>query len=134
MPWSRFEPGFSTHPKRLKCGPVASWLWTCSVDFCTAHHTDGILDEFAVKFLLQQFDIEDHAHLVDVLVATNSWERLDNGVSFRVHDYLDHNISAEQARRQAESSKNRYEKFMKRNGHLAKKARAIKAQRGRPTR
>jgi hypothetical protein len=111
MAWSRFEPGFSRHPKRIKVGPVASWLWIASVDHCTEFRTDGFLDDAAVATLcpMKPADLKRH---VGALVGVRSWERVEGG--YLVHGYLEHNQSARQIEADRQISRDRYRRWWQR--------------------
>jgi hypothetical protein len=109
MAWSRFEPGFSRHPKRIKAGPVASWLWIASVDHCTEFRTDGFLDDAAVATLCPTLKPAELKRQVEALVAVRSWERVEDG--YLVHGYLEHNQSARQVEADRQASKDRYRKW-----------------------
>lgn len=106
MAYARFVPGFSRHMKRLKCGPVSSWLWVCSVDHCTEYLTDGFLDEQAVPGLCPAINGANLKRCVDNLVALGSWEKVPGG--FMVRNYLKHNLSKTQVEAERESSRHRY--------------------------
>jgi hypothetical protein len=109
MSWSRLVPGFSRHPKRLKAGPLASWLWICSVDYCTEHLTDGFLPDFCVPTLCPNMRGGNLKRAVDNLLAVGSWELVDGG--YRVHDYLKHNQSKSQVESDREAGRQRYHKW-----------------------
>jgi hypothetical protein len=106
MPYVRFVPGYTSHPKRLKSGPVSSWLWACSVDFCTVHLTDGFLMNEAVPTLCPNITASALKRAVDNLIAVKSWEPVTGG--YMVHDYLRHNLSREQAEEDQEQGRQRY--------------------------
>lgn len=108
MPWSRFEPGFTRHPKRLKCGPLASWLWTCSVDHCTEYRTDGFLDRASVPGLVPGLSSAVLKKCVQSLVDVHSWEWDASRGGYLVHGYLEHNLTAQQVESDRESSRRRY--------------------------
>jgi hypothetical protein len=109
MPWSRFEPGFSRHPKRLKVGPIASWLWIASVDHCTEFLTDGFLDDAVVATLCPTLKPTELRRQVEALVAVHSWERIAGG--YQVHGYLEHNQSARQVEADRRASRDRYRRW-----------------------
>jgi hypothetical protein len=104
--WCRFVPGFSRHPKRIKSGPISSWLWICSVDYCTEHLTDGWIDESAVPYLCASITGSALKRAIENLVSIGSWERFAGG--FRVHDYLRHNLSKTQVEQDREQARTRY--------------------------
>jgi hypothetical protein len=110
MPWSRFEPGFSRHPKRLKVGPIASWLWVASVDHCTEFRTDGFLDAASIVTLCPTIKPAELKRHVEALIAIRSWEPVEGG--YQVHGYLEHNQTARQVEADRQASKDRFLKWM----------------------
>jgi uncharacterized phage protein (TIGR02220 family) len=109
MAWSRFEPGFTRHPKRLKCGPISSWLWVCSVDHCTVYRTDGFLEAASVPALVPGLSAGTRKKAVIALLGVGSWEETAGG--YRVHGYLEHNLSKAQAEEAAEAGRRRYHRW-----------------------
>lgn len=109
MSYCRFVPGFTRHPKRLKCGPISSWLWVCSVDYCMEHLTDGFLDDAVVPSLCSSVVGSALQRAVNNLVAVGSWERVPGG--YHVHDYLQHNLSKAQVEADREAGRQRYRKW-----------------------
>jgi hypothetical protein len=109
MAWSRFEPGFSRHPKRIKVGPIASWLWVASVDHCTEFRTNGFIDDITVPTLCPTLKPAELRRQIDALLGVRSWERVDSG--YLVHGYLEHNPSAEQVEADRQAAKDRYRKW-----------------------
>lgn len=109
MSWARFVPGFSRHPKRVKCGPVASWLWVCSVDHCHEYLTDGFLDAAAVPTLCPAIRGKALTQAVATLIGVGSWEPYGGG--YIVHGYLEHNPSRAQVEAERQASRRRYERW-----------------------
>lgn len=109
MAWSRFEPGFSRHPKRMKAGPVASWLWVASVDHCTEFRTNGFLDKASLASLCPSLKVSELKRAEAALVEVSSWLPCEGG--YLVHGYLEHNLSAEQLEADRAASKERYRKW-----------------------
>ena len=109
MAWSRLEPGFSRHVKRLKSGPVASWLWVCSIDYCTEFLTDGFLDEAVIPTLCPRMKLSEVRKAIDTLLAVKSWERAAGG--YMVHGYLEHNPRAEQVEADRRAARKRYRRW-----------------------
>jgi hypothetical protein len=101
MVWIKLEDQIAHHPKFLKAGPVASWLWVCGAGYCNKFLTDGFIPAGAVKTL---GGIENAGKLAAVLVQVGLWEKVDGG--YQVHDFHDHNPTAAEvrARRQVHST------------------------------
>lgn len=92
--WSRVDDSIPHHPKFIKAGPIASWLWVCGNCHCTKYLTDGFIEVSVVKGLGHIPQVYRHA---DTLVRVGLWERCDNG--YRVHDYDQYNPTAEEVQR-----------------------------------
>jgi len=106
----RFVPGFSRHPKRLKCGPISSWLWACSVDYCMEHLTDGFLMAEAIPTLCSNITGAALKRAVDILISVESWTPVEGG--YLVHDYLKHNQSKAQVEADREAARQRYQNYV----------------------
>lgn len=93
MPWLRFDDTVPHNRKCLKAGPAASWLWLCSIAYCQRHLTDGIVPEEALNMLgLERGVVALMARLCEVGLMHAV------GGGYQVHDYHDHNATAEEAR------------------------------------
>jgi hypothetical protein len=84
------------HPKQLKAGPLACWLWVCGLAYSQRHATDGFIPSEALPTLCPEA-----APLAGHLVAVGLWREAEGG--FQIHDFLDWNESAaERKAKQAE--------------------------------
>ena len=52
MSWVKLDDQFSDHPKLLKVGPLAGWLWVSSLAYSSRYLTDGFIPEEAVPRLI----------------------------------------------------------------------------------
>jgi hypothetical protein len=94
MSWVKLDDQIATHPKILKAGPSAAWLWVCSIAYAQNHFTDGFISDAALGHL--GMPKHQAKQLASRCVKHSLWERVKGG--FQVHDYLHHNASAEQRR------------------------------------
>lgn len=92
MSWIKLDDRFADHPKIVEAGPEAAWLFICGLCYCARYLTDGLIPKAQVRKLA---DIEDVKQSVTKLLSTCLWENAED--SYRVHDYLDYNLSREQA-------------------------------------
>jgi hypothetical protein len=93
MTWIKLDDQIAHHPKFMKAGPVAAWLWVCGNGYCNKFLTDGFIPTAAVKTL----GGVDHATKVArVLADVGLWEKVEGG--YRVHDFHDHNPTAAEVR------------------------------------
>lgn len=81
------------HPKFLRAGSAASWLWLCGVCYCQDALTDGFISKEAVFTL----GVSKPLPLAATLVEVGLWHAREDG--WQIHDYLDHNNSAEYVNR-----------------------------------
>jgi len=106
MTWVRIDDGFYQHPKVAAAGPLAMAMQVAALCYCNRHLTDGFVPRAVVPTLLNLEGIatglRDHEHFVtgdtatwqDVvrdLIRPGMWEETDGG--YRIHDYLDWNLS-----------------------------------------
>jgi hypothetical protein len=96
MPFVQLDDQIANHPKILKAGPEASWLWACAIAYCQNHLTDGYVTRETLH-TLPGFKGR-HQQLADRLIQAvkpggqhGLLER--RGDDYAVHDYLDRNPS-----------------------------------------
>jgi general stress protein YciG len=104
MGWVTLDDNFPNHPKAMRSGPLASYLYVCGLCYCRRYHTDGFIPANAVKMLGAS---TNPRRLVDTLIAAGLWERADGG--FQVHDYatIYPNDAGDKERREANRQKKR---------------------------
>lgn len=102
MTWVRLADDFADHPKVIAAGPLAGWLWVCSLAYANKYLTDGFVPQGAVRRLA---DVDDPARLAARLVEVGLWTRADGG--YRIHDYADFQPSAETVRAERERTAER---------------------------
>jgi hypothetical protein len=95
-PFVQLDDQIANHPKILKAGPEAAWLWTCAIAYCQNHLTDGYVTRETLH-TMPGFKGR-HQQLADRLVNAvkpggqhGLLER--HGDDYLVHDYLEHNPS-----------------------------------------
>jgi hypothetical protein len=71
----RVESTVRLHPKFLKAGPAASWLWFCGQVYSESAKTGGFIPVEAVQFL----GVSSPGQLVKELVAAGIWEPIEGG-------------------------------------------------------
>jgi 5-methylcytosine-specific restriction endonuclease McrA len=110
MPWVRLDDQFSDHPKILRAGPLAGWLFVCGLTYCARQLSDGFIPRSMVRRLA---DLDNAGELAQRLVDAGLWEACGDG--FRVHDYLEYNPSAAQVRHEREGNRERQRAFRDRH-------------------
>lgn len=87
MPYVQLDDQIAQHPKVLRAGPEAAWLWACAIAYANRQLTDGVVPVEALStmgaFRTQVTKVADR------LVAVGLFERVEGG--YAVHDYLEHN-------------------------------------------
>lgn len=96
MAWVRLDDTVPHHPKHLKAGPEASWLWVCAIAYCQRQLTDGFVPVEALSMLSS---CQRPDKLASHLVTVGLFDVIDGG--YRVHDYHDYNATAAEARERA---------------------------------
>lgn len=94
------------HPKIIKASPIAFRHWALALCYCSAHGTEGRLDE-AVKAL------NVPKRIVDELVELRLWDREPDGLW--VHDWQEHND-----KRDAKVSERREQARLRQQRHRAR--------------
>lgn len=112
MAWVRLEDGFMEHPKVIKAGPAAAWLFICGLGYANRNLTDGFIPSAVVPRLA---DLKGCATLARRLVDVRLWERADGG--YQVHDYLAYQPSAARLKEERERSAARVEAWRKRRSN-----------------
>lgn len=96
MTWVKIDDKIRTHPKLLKAGPVASWLWICGLSYCADYLTDGAIPVEAIESLGVPSRFKPR-ELATRLTAVGLWIQEPDG--FRVHDYHKYQLSREEVDR-----------------------------------
>lgn len=97
MPYVQLDDQIANHPKILKAGPEAAWLWAVAIAYCQNQLTDGYVTREALDSL-PGFKHRKPRQLAERLVEAKKpggqhglFER--RGEDYAVHDYLAHNPS-----------------------------------------
>jgi hypothetical protein len=87
----RIHDGMNDHPKFVRAGGDAGWLWLCGTCYSGRHQLDGKIPKEMVARLS---DRKSPAKLAVLLVEVGLW--IDRGDHYEIHDYLEHQRSAEE--------------------------------------
>lgn len=93
MGWVWLDDKFPDHPKLLKAGPVAAWLFVRTICWANQHLTDGFVPFEAIRSMQGMGSTK-------VLLKVGLFDPADGGV--RIHDYLEYQRSRADADRQRE--------------------------------
>lgn len=117
MVWVKIDDQIAHHPKFIKAGPVAAWLWVCGNAYCNKYLTDGFID---AEHLHAVSRVTNSKKWAERLVDVGLWDRVEGG--FQVHDFHDFNPSAEEVRSRRTKDRLRKESARSPNGHHAESA------------
>jgi hypothetical protein len=105
--WGALDDGFYDHPKTKSAtrkNPASIGLFARAVSYCSKHETDGrIPSEVMEEWFF--WDRALLASMLDVLVEVGFLE--GDGLDYRVHDYLDYNLSHEKIEEKREAARER---------------------------
>ncbi len=107
MTWSRQEPIFPWHPKVMGLSDLAFRLCVTARDYATLMQTEGFIAERLVPRLvcLSRRTKKLEAAIAELTTvqpgqAHPLWEPVEGGGGYRVHDYLDYNLTRDELEEQ----------------------------------
>lgn len=112
MTWTKLDDRFPRHPKVLRAGPHAAWLYVCGLCYANEHLTDGMIPKECVPSLTA---LPKPSQAAMKLAEVGLWE--DTGDAFRVHDFHEYNQSADEIREYRERERVRKASERKAHGH-----------------
>lgn len=87
MPYVQLDDQIAQHPKVLRAGAEAAWLWACAIAYCNRQLTDGYVPTEALA-TMGAFRTPVRK-LATTLVSVGLFDQVDAG--YRIHDYLAQN-------------------------------------------
>lgn len=118
MAWVRLADDFPDHPKVVRAGPLAAWLYVCGLSYANRYATDGFIPSAQVRRLA---DVPDSESLAERLVESGLWELAEDG--FQIHDYRDYQPSADEVKREREAAAKRQAEYRARRAEARNAAR-----------
>ena len=118
MPWVRIADDFPDHPKVVRAGVEAAWLYVCGLAYSNRYATDGLIPSVQVRRLA---DVADATRLADRLVEVGLWERAADG--YQIHDYGEYQPSADDIKRERDAAAKRQAEYRKRRALAREEAR-----------
>lgn len=97
--WIKVYNSLPSHPKIAQVGDRAAWLYVCGLCYCNEHLTDGVLHRSALPMIAP--GVRSVERLADALVQVGLWDEAPLG--WVVHDYAEHQRSAEEVKRKRAS-------------------------------
>lgn len=110
MTWVKLDDQFHTHPKIQAAGRDGRDLWLAGLCYSSANLTDGIIPKTAVPIIAAMAGVKPS--VAKRVVDAGLWE--DEGATFRVHDYLEHQSSKEKVEAERARTRQRKERFRER--------------------
>lgn len=89
--WAKFDEKTPHHPKIMRAGTRAAWMWFASICYANEHKTNGFIPAGGIRWLT---DERNPADLAEKLVIAGLWEPTDGG--WFVHDYAVYQPSSEE--------------------------------------
>lgn len=102
MPWVRIDDGFYMHPKVIGLSPAAIGLHVCGLCYAADNLTDGLIPKAAIGRLTSA---RSATKMLAELEAAGMW--IDEGKSWRIHDYLDYQPTREKVLAEREQAAER---------------------------
>lgn len=100
----KLSHGLPEHPKIEEAGGDAAWLHICALAYCSRNLSDGF---FPASIIGRLSDRDNPKQLASTLLSVGLWHDASNGCGrcpqvplgrYLIHDYLEHQTSAERAR------------------------------------
>jgi hypothetical protein len=76
MSWLKIDDQFPNHPKVVKAGPLAGWLFVCGLAYCGQYLTDGFIP---MEQICRLADVANTQELVKKLCHVGLWDKVDDG-------------------------------------------------------
>jgi hypothetical protein len=95
-PFAHLFATFYNHPKVMRAAldnPGAVGMYALSLSYSIDQRSDGFIPGYQADRLVPGLTAEQSADLTAILVKHRLWDQVSGG--FQVHDWLDHNPSAE---------------------------------------
>lgn len=93
MPYLNVDDQLAFHRKTVQAGNAAMGLWVRAGSWAAGQRTDGFVPDDIARALGKPKEI-------DALIAAGLWEKAITG--YVMHDYEDHNMTADQYRQLSE--------------------------------
>ena len=111
MPWIRIDDHAPEHPKMLRAGESACWLWVCGLAYCSRLLTDGAIPSAA----LGTMGVRRPDKAAAALVIVGLWDQTPTG--YQVHDYHQYQPSRGQVTERRKQTADRVAEWKRRKGH-----------------
>lgn len=116
MTWVKLDDSFYDHPKVANLTPGAGWLHICGLCYCGRQLTDGVIPKGVEKRLTANVNVSKQ---VDELIDAGLW--IDDGDTYRIHDFLEYQPSREKVLTEREAGAERQRKARERRMKEAKR-------------
>lgn len=114
MTWSRFDDRATESVKVRRAGTAACMLWFAAVNWCNAHHTDGVIERDLLAEVWRPIgEAFDHEAAARACLEAGLFELTPDG-DYRVHDFLDYNPSRADAKAAQKAAAERARRYRER--------------------
>jgi hypothetical protein len=103
--YAQLDADFTDNPKILGTSLAALGVYALGLAYAVRHLTDGYLPAVVVTYLCR-----GEWQLVAELETQRLWER-GNGSDYRIHDFLEHNLSANDVKAGRKAARERMRRF-----------------------
>lgn len=107
--WVKVYNSMPQHPKFVKAGPQAGWLFVCALCYCNEHLTDGFVSRHVLAVVAP--GLRSVRAAAAQLVSAQLWHEVDGG--WQIHDYEEHQRNADEIRDRREKDRQRKADFRK---------------------
>lgn len=114
--WAKLDDSFAVHRKVLRAGLEATGLYARCLAYAAGQHSDGKLDRGAIQMLAGVAHWEE---ISEALITAGLWEKTSDG-NYRIHDFLDYNLSARDAKTLRKAAKERMKRYRVRSREQTK--------------
>jgi hypothetical protein len=101
----RIDDNVPHHRKILQAGPHASWLWLCGIAYCQRMKSDGFIPIEAMPMI----GVANWKKYAGICITSGLMHKVEGG--YEIHDYLDHNASADEREERAQDNKDRQRRW-----------------------
>ncbi len=113
MSWVKLDDGFFRNTKVVGISAESRLIYLAGLCYASASLSDGTVPKGAVKILAAEAGVASTAKRIRELVEAGLW--VENPDGYAIHDYLEHNSSAEDVRSKKDAAKERMQRRRSQN-------------------
>lgn len=109
MTYVKIDDDIFRNPKVVRVSTVAKLIYVASICYCGNQLTDGFIPRNAARTLSADAGVNYSPKIVKELINAGLWLESEDG--YTIHDYLEHNESAEKVHAKKEAARKRMERL-----------------------